>query len=496
MKYRCLVCDYIYDPEKGDPDSGIEPGTEFEDLPDDWLCPVCGVGKEQFAPVTEEEEKALKKEEKKALDMFCYQCSQTAKGTGCTVIGVCGKQPTVARLQDNLLFAIKGISAYLYHARELGYTDPEIDAFLERGFYSTLTNVNFDAPDFIKLALEAGEMNIKTMQLLKKAHIETYGEPVPTEVPIGAKKGHAIIVTGHSMKALAELLKQTEGKGINIYTHSEMLPAHGYPGLHKYPHLVGQLGKAWFDQKKTFAKYPAAILATSNCVLLPTDEYKDRLFTSGVAMIPDTTHIEDYDFTPLIEKALSLPELPEEPGEPVLTTGFGASTILSLKDKIKELVEAGKIRRFFLVGGCDSPLPQAKYYTEFVEKLPEDTVVLTLACGKYRFNDLDMGDIEGVPRLIDLGQCNDAIVGIDVVAALSELFGLEINELPLTFVLSWMEQKAAAILWSLLSLDIKGMYIGPILPGWANEDIINYLVSNYDLKPISDPEKDIKEILG
>lgn len=496
MKYRCLVCDYIYDPEKGDPDSGIEPGTEFEDLPDDWLCPVCGVGKEQFAPVTEEEEKALKKEEKKALDMFCYQCSQTAKGTGCTVIGVCGKQPTVARLQDNLLFAIKGISAYLYHARELGYTDPEIDAFLERGFYSTLTNVNFDAPDFIKLALEAGEMNIKTMQLLKKAHIETYGEPVPTEVPIGAKKGHAIIVTGHSMKALAELLKQTEGKGINIYTHSEMLPAHGYPGLHKYPHLVGQLGKAWFDQKKTFAKYPAAILATSNCVLLPTDEYKDRLFTSGVAMIPDTTHIEDYDFTPLIEKALSLPELPEEPGETVLTTGFGASTILSLKDKIKELVEAGKIRRFFLVGGCDSPLPQAKYYTEFVEKLPEDTVVLTLACGKYRFNDLDMGDIEGVPRLIDLGQCNDAIVGIDVVAALSELFGLEINELPLTIVLSWMEQKAAAILWSLLSLDIKGMYIGPILPGWANEDIINYLVSNYDLKPISDPEKDIKEILG
>ncbi len=496
MKYRCLVCDYIYDPEKGDPDSGIEPGTEFEDLPDDWLCPICGVGKEQFAPVTEEEEKTLKEEEKKALDMFCYQCSQTAKGTGCTVIGVCGKQPTVARLQDNLLFAIKGISAYLYHARELGYTDPEIDAFLERGFYSTLTNVNFDAPDFIKLALEAGEMNIKTMQLLKKAHIKTYGEPVPTEVPTGTKKGHAIIVTGHSMKALAELLKQTEGKGINIYTHSEMLPAHGYPELHKYPHLVGQLGKAWFDQKKTFVKYPAAILATSNCVLLPTDEYKDRLFTSGVAMIPDTTHIDDYDFTPLIEKALSLPELPEEPGETVLTTGFGASTILSLKDKIKELVEAGKIRRFFLVGGCDSPLPQAKYYTEFVEKLPEDTVVLTLACGKYRFNDLDMGDIEGVPRLIDIGQCNDAIVGIDVVAALSELFGLEINELPLTIVLSWMEQKAAAILWSLLSLDIKGMYIGPILPGWANEDIINYLVSNYDLKPISDPEKDIKEILG
>lgn len=492
MKYKCLVCDYIYDPKLGDPDSGIEPGTEFEELPDDWLCPLCGVGKDQFVPL----EEAPKKEEKETLDMFCYQCSQTAGGTGCTVRGVCGKEATVARLQDNLLFVIKGMSAYLYHARELGYNNPEIDAFMERGFYSTLTNVNFDTLEFINLALEAGQMNIKTMQLLKKAHIEKYGEPVPTEVPTGTRKGPGIIVTGHSLKALDELLRQTEGKGINVYTHSEILPAHGYPELHKYPHLVGQIGKAWFDQRRTFSQYPAAILATSNCVLLPQDEYKDRIFTSGVARLPDVPHIEDYDFTPLIEKALSLPELPEEPEETVLTTGFGASTILSLKDKIKELVEAGKIKRFFVVGGCDSPLPVARYYTEFVEKLPEDTVVLTLACGKYRFNDMDLGDIEGVPRLIDLGQCNDAIVGIDVVAALSELFGLEINDLPLTFILSWMEQKAAAILWSLLSLGIKGMYLGPILPGWANDDIINYLVENYDLKPIGDPEKDIKEIMG
>lgn len=491
-KYKCTVCDYVYDPEIGDPDSGIEPGTTFEDLPDDWLCPLCGVGKDQFVPLEEAE---IKKDEK-PLNMFCYQCSQTASGTGCTVRGVCGKEATVARLQDNLLFAMKGISAYLYHARELGYTDPEIDAFIERGFYSTLTNVNFDAMEFVKLALEAGEMNIKTMQLLKKAHIENYGEPVPTEVPTGTKKGHGIIVTGHSLKALEELLKQTKGKGINVYTHSESMPAHGYPELKRYPHLAGQLGKAWFDQRETFTKYPVAILATSNCVLIPKEEYKDRIFTSGVAQVPDVPHIEDYDFTPVIEKALSLPELPEEPGETILTTGFGASTILSLKDKIKELVESGKIKRFFVVGGCDSPLPMARYYTEFVEKLPEDTVVLTLACGKYRFNDLELGDIEGIPRLIDLGQCNDAIVGIDVVAALSELFGLEINELPLTFVLSWMEQKAAAILWSLLYLDIKGMYLGPIIPGWANEDILNYLVMNYDLKPISDPEKDIKEIMG
>ncbi|WP_414470558.1 hydroxylamine reductase [Methanobacterium sp. ACI-7] len=433
---------------------------------------------------------------KEKLDMFCYQCSQTVKGNGCTVKGVCGKEATVARLQDNLLFAIKGISAYLYHARELGYTDPDIDGFLERGFYSTLTNVNQDAGEFVKLALEAGEMNIKTMQLLKKAHIETYGEPEPTEVTTGTRKGHAIVATGHSLKALYELLKQTEGTGINVYTHSELLPAHGYPEFKKFDHLVGQLGGLWFDQRKTFSKYPVASLATSNCALIPRDDYKEKIFTSGVAQLPEVEHIENYDFTPLIEKTKSLPELEEEAGEKVFTTGFGASTVLSLAPKIKELVESGKIRRFFLVGGCDSPLPKTSYYREFVQNLPEDTVVLTLACGKYRFNDLELGDIEGIPRLIDLGQCNDAIVGIDIVAALSELFGLEINDLPLTIVLSWMEQKAAAILWSLLALGIKGIYLGPIVPAWVNDDILNVLVENYDIKVIGDPKEDIKTIMG
>lgn len=430
------------------------------------------------------------------VDMFCYQCSQTAFETGCTVKGVCGKEATVARLQDNLLFSMKGISAYVYHARELGYTDPEVDAFLERGLYSTLTNVNFDAGEFVKLATESGMMNIKAMQLLKKAHIETYGEPTPIEVKVGSIKGKGIIATGHSMKALEELLKQTEGTGINVYTHSELLPAHGYPELRKYKHLVGQIGGPWFDQKKTFSKYPAAIVGTSNCVLIPNDDYKERLFTVGVAQLPGVKHIEDYDFSQVIETAKSLPDLEEEPRETVLTTGFGASTILSLAGKIKELVESGKIKHFFVVGGCDSPKPQATYYTEFVKNLPEDTIVLTLACGKYRFNDMDLGDIEGVPRLIDLGQCNDAIVGIDVVVALSDLFGMEINELPLTFVLSWMEQKAAAILWSLLALDIKNMYLGPIIPGWVNEDILNVLVENYGLTPIGDPKEDIKKMLG
>lgn len=430
------------------------------------------------------------------LNMFCYQCSQTAMETGCTVRGVCGKEATVARLQDNLLFAMKGISAYLYHARELGYTDSEIDEFLEKGFYSTLTNVNFDAGEFVKLAIEAGNMNIKAMQMLKKAHIDNYGEPTPTEVKVGSVKGKGIIATGHSLKALEELLKQTEGTGINVYTHSELLPAHGYPELRKYQQLKGQIGGPWFDQKKVFAKYPAAILGTSNCVLLPTDEYKERMFTVGVAQLPDVKHIDGFDFTPVIEMAKSLPDMDDEPRDTVLTTGFGGSTILSLAGKIKELVEAGKIRHFFVVGGCDSPKPQTQYYREFVKNLPEDTIVLTLACGKYRFNDLELGDIEGIPRLIDLGQCNDAIVGIDVVVALSELFEMEINDLPLTFVLSWMEQKAAAILWSLLALDIKNMYIGPIIPGWVNEEILNVLVENYGLTPIGDPKEDIKKMFG
>jgi len=284
------------------------------------------------------------------LDMFCYQCSQTARGTGCTVKGVCGKEATVARLQDNLLIATKGMAAYLYHARELGYTDSEIDAFLEKVFYATFTNVNFDAEDLVQMAVKAGEMNIRTMRLLKKAHIETYGEPQPMKVQTGTVKGHGIIATGHGLKALEELLKQTEGTGINVYTHSELLPAHGYPGLKKYKHLVGNLGVSWRDQKKLFSKYPVAILGTSNCVLIPREEYRDRMFTTGPACLPGVQHIDEYDYTLVIEKAKSLPELNDEPGDYVLTTGFSKSVILSLKDKIKGLVEADKIQHFFLVG--------------------------------------------------------------------------------------------------------------------------------------------------
>ena len=430
------------------------------------------------------------------LDMFCYQCSQTARGTGCTVKGVCGKEPIVARLQDNLLFAIKGISAYLYHARELGYSDPEVDAFIERGFFSTLTNVNFDPEEFLNLAVKAGEMNIRTMKLLKQAHIERFGEPTPTKVRTGTVKGHGIIITGHDMNALDKLLQQVEGTDVFVYTHSEMLPAHGYPGLRKYKNLAGNLGKAWFDQKKLFAQYPMALLGTSNCFLPPREEYIDRMFSTGPVYLPGVKHIDGYDYSEVIARARELPELPDAPGEYELTTGFSTSVLLSHAAKIKELVEKGKIKRFFLVGGCDAPLKKSDYYREFVQKLPKDVVVLTLACGKFRFNDLDLGDIEGIPRLIDLGQCNDAIVALEVAGALADLFGVGVNDLPLTMVISWMEQKAVAILWSLLALGIKGIWLGPIVPGWINDDMLKILVDQYDIRLISTPDEDIKKMMG
>lgn len=430
-----------------------------------------------------------------SLKMFCYQCSQTAGGTGCTIKGVCGKEPTVARLQDNLIYAIKGMSAYLYHARELGFSDAEIDAFLERAFYTTFTNVNFDAESLVRYALEAGKNNIKAMKLLKEAHIKTYGEPQPSKVQTGLVNGKGIVVTGHGLKALEELLKQTEGKKINVYTHSEMLPAHGYPGLKKYKRLVGNLGKAWFDQKKLFTKFPGAILATSNCALIPKDEYRERMFTTGPVRLPNVKYIDGYDFSPLIEMATSLPDVEEDTSDIELTTGFSKSAVLSLAEDINRLVKNGKIKHFFLVGGCDSPGKRGVYYREFVENLPDDTIVITLACGKFRFNDLDLGEIEGIPRLIDVGQCNDAIVAIEIASGLAELFGVGVNELPLTLVLSWMEQKAVVILWSLLALGIKNIYIGPILPAWVNDDILKVLQDNYDINLINDPREDMKQML-
>ena len=428
--------------------------------------------------------------------MFCYQCSQAAGGTGCTSAGTCGKDATVSRLQDNLIFALKGISAYSYHARELGYVDHEVDAFLSKALYSTLTNVNFSAGDFIDLALEAGRANLSVMRLLKQAHIDSYGEPEPTQVQTGTAKGKGILATGHSLKVLEELLKQTDGTGINVYTHSELLPANAYPGIKKYGHLKGNLGKAWFDQRRLFRENPVAVLGTTNCVLSPRPEYADRFFTTGLTGLPGVAHVPGYDYGKVIERAMALPDLEEKKGDYVLTTGFSASVVLSLAGKIKELVQAGKIRHFFLVGGCDSPLGGMPYYREFVQALPQDTVVLTLCCGKYRFNDLDLGSIDGIPRLLDLGQCNDSIVAVDIALALAELFECGVNDLPLTLVLSWMEQKAVSILWSLFALGMKGIYLGPVVPAWVNAGILNALVENWGIKLIGDPKQDIAQMMG
>ncbi len=346
--------------------------------------------------------------------MYCNQCQQTLKGVACTEAGVCGKNADVQALQENLIYSLKGISAYAYHARELGFVDEKVDAFLAEGLYSTLTNVDFDPDALLALNLKAGEITIEVMDLLQKAHISAFGQMQPASVPTGTAKGPGVLVTGHNLKALYELLKQTQGTGVNVYTHSEMLPAHAYPALRAFPHLKGNLGKAWFDQRKVFSEFPGAILGTTNCVLVPTGGYRDRFFTNGITRLPGVKHVEGYDFTEVIEKAKSLPELDERAGDTVLTTGFSDSVILPLAGKILSLIKEGKIKHFFLVGGCDAPGKNREYYREFVANTPKDSIVLTLACGKFRFNDLQMGDIGGVPRLLDMGQCNDAIGAIRV----------------------------------------------------------------------------------
>ena len=426
--------------------------------------------------------------------MFCYQCSQTIPG-GCTRVGVCGKPPDVASLMDTLIFGLKGVAAYAYHARELGKIDPEIDGFMHEALFATLTNVDFDLTRILGLVMKCGEMNLKAMRILDEGHVEHFGKPVPTEVTTGTRAGRAIVVTGHDLLDLEALLKQTEGRGVNVYTHGEMLPAHAYPALKKYKHLVGNYGGAWWTQKKEFDAWPGAILATTNCVLLPTKAYKDRLFTSGVAGVPGCTHITGRNFEPLIQKALACPPLPEKPGGKV-TTGFHHTAILSLAGKIVDLVKAGKIRHFFLVGGCDTPGTGGNYYREFVKKVPDDCVVLTLACGKYRFNDLDLGSIDGIPRLIDIGQCNNAYSAIQVAVALAEVFKCGVNDLPLTMVLTWFEQKAVAILLTLLALGVKNIRIGPVLPEFITPGVLGVLVEKFGLTPIGDPAKDLEVALA
>lgn len=428
--------------------------------------------------------------------MFCYQCEQTAGGTGCTKVGVCGKDADIQSLQDILLYGLKGIAAYAYHARELGARDEEVDAFMHEALFETITNVSFDLNQHLEMVLKCGRINLKVMELLDKAHTQKFGNPVPTEVDTGTRKGPGILITGHDLLDLYELLRQTEGTGINVYTHSEMLPAHGYPELKKFKHLAGNYGGAWQEQKKEFAAFSGAIVVTTNCVLIPPqNSYIDRLFTMNMTGVTGAAHVKGRDFSEVIKRAKSLPSLPEAPGKKIMT-GFHHSAILALADKVVGAVKSGKIKRFFLIGGCDGARPGRNYYTEFAERVPKDCVILTLACGKYRFNKLDFGSIDGIPRLLDVGQCNDAYSAIQVALALSKAFNCGVNDLPLSMILSWFEQKAVAILLTLLYLGIKDIRVGPSLPAFITPNVLNVLVEKYGLKPITTPDADLKAILN
>lgn len=427
--------------------------------------------------------------------MFCYQCEQAANSTGCTKIGVCGKDEDIQSLQDTLMFGLKGIAAYAYHARELGQKDEQVDAFMHEAMFSTLTNVDFDLDRYLELVLKAGQMNLRVMEMLNNAHVSHFGNPTPVTVPTGTKAGRGIVITGHDLLDLYELLKQTEGKSVNVYTHGEMLPAHGYPELKKFKHLVGNYGTAWQNQKKEFDEFSGAILITTNCVVIPKDSYKDRMFTCGIAGVKGVPHIENRDFTAVIEKALSQPPLVENP-QGTLSTGFHYTAVLGMADKIVEAVKAGKIRHFFFIGGCDGAKPGRNYFTELAEKVPADCVILTAACGKYRLNARDYGDIDGIPRLIDTGQCNDCYSVIKIATALAEAFDCGVNDLPLSLVVSWYEQKAVAILLTLFYLGIKNIRLGPTLPAFITPNVLQVLVDKFSIKPIGDVDEDLAEMLA
>ena len=541
--------------------------------------------------------------------MFCYQCEQTAKGTGCTVLGVCGKQPEVAALQDLLLYTLMGLSQVAVEGRKVGVSDPDVNLFTVKAAFSTLTNVDFDPerfvgligqaakkrdklkdkvraaggkiesggaavfvpkstldelvkqaenvglksypaanPDILSLkhtvlfgikgvsayadhaqilgqqdekvyayvheglaaiqrddlgvsewvglALKCGEAALKAMELLDAGNTGVYGHPVPTPVPLGHKKGKAILVSGHDLRDLEELLKQTEGKGICIYTHGEMLPTHGYPALKKYKHFYGHYGTAWQNQIREFPDFPGPILMTTNCIQRPKDDYKGRIFTSGMVGWPGVPHISDLNFQPVIDKALELPGFQEDQNGREVTVGFARNAVLGVAGQVIEAVKSKAIRHFFLVAGCDGAKPGRNYYTEFVEKVPQDCVVLTLACGKYRYYDKQMGAIGGIPRLLDMGQCNDAYSAVQVAAALSKAFNVPVNDLPLSLIISWYEQKAVCVLLALLHLGLKGIRLGPSLPAFITPNVLDTLVKNFDIKPIGTPDEDLKAILG
>ena len=538
--------------------------------------------------------------------MFCNQCEQTAKGTGCTVMGVCGKRAPVADLQDHVVYALRLLARTALKARAKGVVEPDTDDFTVRALFATLTNVNFDPAaleavareavvrrkalarrlgctpadgdaaleadlrtlreaqagidrfdddpdirsamqlllfglkglaayadhaavlgrrdpelnafvyealaagmpgkdgtpdktrslgDWLDLALRCGKANLRAMELLDAGNTQTFGDPTPTAVSLGHRRGKAILVSGHDLEDLYELLRQTEGTGINVYTHGEMLPAHGYPALKAFPHLAGHYGTAWQNQRKELPDFPGAVLFTTNCLQDPGG-YGGKVFTSGIVGWPGLTHIKDRDFAPLVACALSLPGFVEDaPGRDV-TVGFGRKTLLDAAPAVLDAVASGAVRHIFLVGGCDGAKPGRNYYTEFVEKTPKDTLVLTLACGKFRFFDKDLGMIGPFPRLMDVGQCNDAYAAVKVALALADALKCGVNDLPLSLVLSWYEQKAVAILLTLLALGVKNIRLGPSLPAFVSPAILDLLVEKWGITPISNAEDDLKVLLG
>ncbi|MEI7589959.1 MAG: hydroxylamine reductase [Deltaproteobacteria bacterium] len=544
--------------------------------------------------------------------MFCYQCEQTAKGQGCTKMGVCGKPAEVATLQDLLIQSLKVLSTTVIIARQFGVTpSTELKTFTLEALFSTLTNVNFDIERFVKLnikcvsfrkemekavevaggkvvidailmpsvsvnstledlindgtrftigenkaldcdvvslrelliyglkgvaayanharilgkesaeiydfifealhattddslgiekllpiVLRCGEINFKTLELLDTANTSTYGHPVITTVPLGTKKGKAILISGHDLKDLAELLRQTEGTGINIYTHGEMLPTHAYPELKKYSHFYGHYGTAWQNQQKEFALFPGAILMTTNCLQKPEESYKEKIFTCGTVGFPEICHIEGYDFSPVVRRSMELSGFTEDKDAGSVLTGFGHNTVLSIADTVVDMVKTGKIKHFFLVGGCDGAKSSRNYFTEFVEKTPADTIILTVGCGKFKFFDKNLGMIGDIPRLLDVGQCNDSYSAIRIAVALSQAFGVGVNDLPLSLIISWYEQKAVAVLLTLLHLGIKNIRLGPSLPAFITPNILNVLVENFAIKPIGTADEDLHDILG
>ena len=440
--------------------------------------------------------------EKERLVPNCFSCaSSCGRNDNFVMKFIWEENEDIRSLKSLILFGIRGMAAYAYHAAVLGYTDKEVNAFFYKALFA-IGMKDWGMDELLPIVLQVGEINLKCMELLDRANTKTYGNPEPTRVSLKVEKGPFIVITGHDLYDLKQLLEQTKDKGVNVYTHGEMLPAHAYPELKKYTHLKGNFGTAWQNQQKEFANIPAPILFTTNCLMPPKESYSDRVFTTEVVSYPEVIHIgEEKDFTPVIEKALELGGYTVDTqftginGGTEVMTGFGHNAVLSNAETIIEAVKTGAIKHFFLVGGCDGARPGRNYYTEFVKQTPSDSIVLTLACGKYRFNDLNLGMIGGFPRIMDMGQCNDAYGAIKVAVALAEAFKCEVNDLPLSMVLSWYEQKAVCILLTLLHLGIKNILLGPTLPAFVSPNVLDFLVKNYNIAPISTPEEDMKKLI-